>query len=128
MTENRIPLFIQHVETQWNDLHLLAETYTELNIIVESQWQKIIYHTRPLFNLMKAHRNIVLETSNFVCSNILEYGVGELGADRFIFGSFAPMNDPFVPIGMIIDARISDEEKILIAGDNLRHILHGVTS
>ena len=50
----------------------------------------------------------------------------EFGAERLLFGSFLPVSDPLVPIGMVLDADLSEEEKRLIAGDNLRRLLEGV--
>lgn len=123
MTERRLPLFIQHVETDWPALYTLAGEFPDLQIVVESQWQKVIYHTRPLFNLMKDRRNVLLETSNLVSGDIFAWAVKEVGAEQLIFGSFAPVSDPLVPMGMILDSDVSDEEKRLAAGGNLRRIL-----
>lgn len=126
LIQRRIPLFIWHTELEWGNLRLLAQDFPELNIIVESQTQKILYHTRPLFALMKEHSNIMLEISNFAGPGFIEFAVKEFGAERLIYGSFLPMNDPFVPVGMILDAEISDSDKELIAGKNLRRIIDRV--
>ena len=54
LVEHRLPLFIWHVElrlafacARW------PEAFPQLNIIVETQTQKILYHSRPLFALMR---------------------------------------------------------------------------
>ena len=36
------------------------------------------------------------------------------------------MNDPLVPMGMILDAEISEAEKAMIAGGNLRALMDEV--
>lgn len=128
LIKRRMPLFIWHTELDWGNLRLLAQDFPELNIIVESQTQKILYHTRPLFALMKERSNIMLEISNFAGPGFIEFAVKEFGAERLIYGSFLPMNDPFVPVGMILDAEISDSEKALIAGGNLRKLTGTVLS
>ncbi len=50
----------------------------------------------------------------------------EFGAERLIFGSFMPVNDPLVPIGMIIDADIEEKDKLLIASGNIKRIIEEV--
>jgi len=123
MVERRLLLFIWHVELDWSSLHTLAAEFPELKIIVETQTQKILYHSRPLFALMQQCRNVLVELSNFIGPRFIEYSVREFGAERLIFGSFQPMNDPLVPIGMVVDAEISDSDKSLIAGGNLRGLI-----
>ena len=53
----------------------------------------------------------------------MQHAVAEFGAGRLIYGSFLPVADPWVPIGMVLDAAISEADKKLIAGDNLRRLL-----
>jgi len=126
LVEHRLPLFIWHVELDWSSLRALAGEFPELHIVVETQTQKILYHSRPLFALMQQCGNVLVELSNFIGPRFIEYSVREFGAERLIFGSFQPMNDPLVPIGMVIDAEISDSEKFLIAGGNLRELISKV--
>jgi len=124
----RMPLFIQHTETDWSSLQRLASAFPALTIVVESQVQKILYHTRALFPLMGACPNVRVELSNFAGQGFVDYAVRQFGAERLIFGSFLPMNEPLVPIGMVLDANISEEEKALIAGGNLRRLVSEVRS
>ncbi len=118
-----MPLFMWHTEIDWPSLYLIAKAFPELALVVETQVQKILYHTRPLFALMHDCRNVFLELSNFAGQGFVEYAAREFGAERLIFGSFLPVNDPLVAIGMLIDAEISREEKALIAGENLRRLI-----
>ena len=119
----RMPLFIWHVELDWPSLYRLARAFPKLPIVLETQTQKILYHTRPLFSLMRDCANVYVELSNFAGVGFIEYAVGAFGADRFLFGSFLPVSDPFVPIGMVLDADIAESEKALIAGENLRRLI-----
>jgi hypothetical protein len=121
-----LPLFLWHVEIEWEALYILAKAFPKLKIIIESQWQKILYHNRNLYSLMKDNENVFLETSNFVGQDFITHAVGTLGVEHLLFGSFLPINDPWTSIGMLMDADISDYEKRLIAGENIRTILHGV--
>jgi len=124
--EYGLPLFLWHVEVEWEALYNLAQAFPDLAIILESQWQKILYHNRILYSLLNDNKNVFLETSNFVGQDFVTHGVSVLGAARFIFGSFLPQNDPLASIGMIMDADISDRDKRLIAGENMRSMLRGV--
>ena len=122
----RMPLFIWHVESDWPALYQLAQAFPALRIIVETQTQKILYHTRPLFALMRDCANVYVETSNFAGAGFIEHAVRELGAERLVFGSFLPVSDPFVPMGMVLDADIPERDKSLIAGGNLRRLVDEV--
>jgi len=123
---HNLPLFVWHTEVTWTSLHRLALRYPNLIIILETQTKKILYHTRVLFALMRECPNIYIETSNFVGSGYIEHTVHEFGAQRLIFGSFLPVNDPFVAIGMIIDSEIHENDKKLIASGNLKRIIREV--
>jgi len=126
MVQARLPLFVWHTELDWSSLYEIAGKFPELTIVVETQTQKILYHMRTLLPLMRERSNVLLETSNLAGQDYLEYGVKTLGAQRFIFGSFMPVFDPLSPIGTILDARISESDKKLVAGDNLRRIISEV--
>ena len=123
LVERRMPLFIWHTELDWPSMYEIARKFPKLSIVIETQVQKILYHTRPLFLLMRDCRNILLETSNFAGQGFVEYVAREFGPDRLIFGSFLPVNDPLVAMGMILDAEIPQDQKELIAGGNLRRLI-----
>ena len=99
-----------------------------LPLVVETQVQKILYHTRPLFALLRDCPNVRVELSNFAGQGFLEYAVREYGAARLLYGSFLPMSDPWVPMGLVLDADIGDAEKALIAGGNLRRLVREVAA
>jgi len=126
LIEHKIPLFIWHVELDWTQLYELAREFPELKIVVETQTQKILYPVRSLFALMRDCPNVFVELSNFVGPGFIEYAVREFGPERLIFGSFMPVADPFVPMGMVLDADISRDDKKLIAGANLRRMIEEV--
>ena len=123
MSERQLPLFIWHTELDWSALRELARAFPALPVVVESQPQKILYHARPLFTLMGECPNLLVETSNFVGQGFVEHAVGRFGGERLLFGTFLPVGDPLVPIGMLVDADIAAADKALIAGGNLRRLL-----
>ena len=121
----KLPLFLWHVEIEWEWVYALARKYPGLNIIIDTQWQKILYHMRTLYGLLEACPSILVDTSNFHGQDFIAHGVNTFGAERFIYGSFLPVNDPLAGMGMLLDADISVEEKELIAGENIRRIIKG---
>jgi len=126
LSERHLPLFLWHAEMEWPALYALAKAFPGIAIVVESQPQKILYHVRSLFALMGECPNVFVETSNFVGQGIVEYTVRNFGVHRLIFGTFLPAGDPLVPIGMLVDADITEDEKVMIAGGNLRRLMCGV--
>jgi len=125
LESQQVPLFIWHVELDWPTLYQLARAFPTLHIVIETQTQKILYHTRPLFALMRDCPNVLVETSNFAGAGLIEYAVRGFGAERLVFGSFLPVSDPFVAMGMVLDANIPERDKALIAGENLRRLVRG---
>jgi predicted TIM-barrel fold metal-dependent hydrolase len=53
----------------------------------------------------------------------VEFLCGEVGAERLLYGSGLPYGSPGPGITGIQYALISDEERALVAGDNLRALL-----
>jgi len=121
--EHRIPVFVWHVEMEWESVRALAAAFPRLPIVIESQWQKILYHNRDLFSLLAACPNVLLESSNFIGQDNVSAFVRRFGAERLLWGSFLPVNDPYSSIGMVLDADIPEEGKRLIAGGNLRRLI-----
>jgi hypothetical protein len=124
MAERRLPLFMWHTEIEWEAVYRLAKVFSELAIVIESQPRKIIYQLRPLMALMRDCPNVHVEISNLT-GPAFEMLLEDFGARRLIYGSFLPANDPLVAAGMILDAEISEDDRALIAGGNLRGLTGG---
>jgi hypothetical protein len=122
----RIPLFIWHTEIDLENLYVLANSFPKLQIILESQPQKLIYHTCSVFALMKNCRNICLEISNLVAPGLLKYAVRQLGAQRFVYGSFLPANDPMVAVSLLLESGLDLNDINLIAGGNMQGIVGAI--
>jgi hypothetical protein len=128
LAQRRLPLFLWHTEVDWAELHVLAKKYPHLPFVVETQREKVLYHARVLFSLMKVCENVYIDSSNLMGAGYTEYVVREFSAGRLLFGSFFPVNDPAVSMGMVIDADIGEEDRRLIASGNILHLLEGVKS
>jgi len=123
LINHRLPLLIWHEETGWDSLRALAVAFPGLTIVVETQVRKVFYHLRPLFALMRECPNVLLETSNLTGIDSVAFAVRAFGAERLLFGSFLPANDPLAAMGIIADSDITEGEKRLVAGGNLRRLI-----
>jgi len=128
LAQRRLPLFLWHTEADWAELHTLAKKHPHIPIVVETQREKVLYHTRVLFPLMKVCENVRVDSSNLMGAGYIEYVVREFGAGRLLFGSFFPVNDPAVSMGLVIDADIDEEARPLIASGNMLRLLAAVVS
>lgn len=126
LTDKKMPLFLMHTEISFSDLDTLAAEHPGLNIVLESQTKKILYHMGTVLPMMQRRPNILLEISNLCNQGIIEYIVKNFGPDRLVFGSFAPASDPLVPAGMILQAGIPEDAKREIAGGNMRRMISEV--
>ena len=66
---------------------------------------------------------MILETAGVVYDFPITNAVNAIGGDRVIFGSDAPINNPTHEIKKIQVAKISDEDKRKILGENIARIL-----
>jgi hypothetical protein len=127
-TAHRLPVFIWHVEAEWEQLHALAKAFPKLTIVVETQWQKILYHNRALASLLDDCGNVMVESSNLIGQDFIGWIARRWGGKRILFGSFLPASDPFAPMGMILDSDLSLGDMALIAGGNTRRLIGEVRS
>jgi hypothetical protein len=124
--ERYLPLFLWHVEIRWSEVQALAAAYPGLAVVIETQWQKVLYNTRNLFSLLESCPNVLVESSNLVGQDHVSCLVRSFGSERLLYGSFLPANDPCAAIGLILDADISAEERTNILGANLERLIAGV--
>jgi predicted TIM-barrel fold metal-dependent hydrolase len=126
LADSHMPLMIPHTEVSWEDVRAVCETYPGLTLILEAVDQKILYHNRQFYPLLAHYPNLRLELHNFVAYQALEDVVGRFGARHLIFGSYMPIADPNAALMQVTHARISDEDKALIARQNLLELIKGV--
>jgi predicted TIM-barrel fold metal-dependent hydrolase len=67
--------------------------------------------------------NVFVETHLINSPNFVEMLKSEVGAERMIYGSYAPLAYMGAAIAPIEHARVSDGDKALIFGGNVRRIL-----
>lgn len=124
--ERRMLLAVWHIETGWNAVKMLCDTYPDLPLIVEGRPQKIVYHNRFFYPLLERYQNLHLELHNLNVYLGIEDIVDRFGAGHLIFGSCMPVNDPNTSQMMVTAARIDEQAKRRIARGNLERLLERI--
>ena len=101
----------------------LSEAYPEISFLLAHSGGS--YKTaRQNCALAEKRQNVYLEiTLTPVPLGVIELMVSEVGAERVIFGTDAPMRDPRPQFGWLAYARIPEADKRKIFGENMKHII-----
>ncbi len=101
----------------------IAERYPDLSILIAHSGGSFPY-ARTAVWIARQQPNVFLElTLTPVPAGIIEWLVAEIGADRILFGTDAPMRDPRPQLGWVVHADISERDKRKILGINFCRIL-----
>lgn len=107
----------------WNHLFNFSNAYPELKIILFSP--KLAVQCHYWISLMRQCSNISLDISGFQHWCCIESLTQKFGAERLIFGSYAPYFEQVQFMLEIIYADIPNEDKEKIAWENLDSITGG---
>jgi Amidohydrolase len=80
---------------------------------------------RYLFPLLERFPNLAFDTSTYLAHRQLEAFVERFGPERAVFGSRLPLYTPATALSVLGTARISEEAKRAIAGENLNRLVEG---
>lgn len=112
--------YSDHFSTEVKDI---AQRFPDLTFLLAhsgTSWQVARQHVE----LAKEFDNVVLEiTFTSVLEGIIEYMVREIGSERVLYGSDAPMRDPYPQFGWVAYADLRESEKKNIFGRNMERIL-----
>ncbi len=126
LSEFNLPLLVWQTQINWDDVDAVCSAFPGLQLILEGNPQKILYHNRRFYALLEKHGNFKLETHNVIGYLAVEDIVNRFGADRLVFGSYFPYWDPNATMMAVTHARISDMDKEKIAHGNLMQIIKSV--
>ena len=118
-----IPLFVDQEEIDWNTVDEICDKHPELPLVLTNVGYRA---NRFLYPLWEKHNNLHIELSNYCGHAGIEELTGRFGAQRLLFGTRLPYFTPATAIAMLSYARISESDKRLIAGDNLRNLFQRV--
>ncbi len=123
LEQEQIPLLVDAGEVTFAQLEAILSHSRQLPVLLQGQgWS----FERMLFPLMDAFPNMHIEFSALQSNRIIEMTTQRFGPERLLFGSGMPAKSPGAARALIDYARISDEDKRLIAGGNLIRLLGGI--
>lgn len=118
---NGIPFFLDMDQTNWGQVAEIFGSHPRLNLILLKTSYRI---DRLMYPLLEKYEGLRIETATYQVTMGIEEVCKRFGAGRLLFGSGLPITEAGPPIAQITYAQISDEEKQMIAGDNLRALLN----
>ncbi|MGD0092480.1 MAG: amidohydrolase family protein [Planctomycetota bacterium] len=131
LAEARVPVFVCYDEiarhaprqdqTDWPAVVELCRRFPDLPLIA-SEW-RIRRSQRLIYRALDACPNLRLELSGYFLHRGIEYVTRRWSASRLLFGSNWPVFGHGQTLAPLLRAEISDADKRLIAGDNLRCLL-----
>lgn len=132
LEDGRVPTFIdanpQFVGmpmdvTDWDAVVALCTAHPKLPVIIsEGRFRSA---NRMIYQALAKCPNLRLELSGFWAHRGIEYVCREYGPERLLFGSKWPVREIGGPVAQLAFAQISEHERALIGGDNLRALLAG---
>ena len=131
LADARVPVFINYSEigrgytpqdmTDWSAVVELCRRWPTLPVIVAEARMR---HTQRLaYKAFDACDNLHIELSCYWLHRGIEYVTERWGADRLIFGSNWPAYGQHMTLTPLTTADISDEDKLKIAGGNIRRLM-----
>jgi len=117
---NRLPFFLDMDQTSWDDVARMLQEHPKLNLVLLRTSYRIDRYIYPLF---EKYEGLRIEAATYEVNYGIEEICGRFGANRLLFGTGLPFTEAGPSIAQIAYADISDEEKRMIAGENLRELL-----
>jgi hypothetical protein len=111
---------IASADIGWDDVVALLENFPRLPLVVLETGYRA---DRYLFPLLKRFPTLHFDSSTYLAHRQLEAFVESHGPDRILFGTRLPLYTPAASLGVLASSRISDAERLAIAGGNLRRLL-----
>lgn len=128
MSDRGIPLFMERREVPGGGLYALADSvlsdFPRLRMCVcaHGSWGEDRYF-RPL---IERYANFMVGTSRYELDGGIEDICRVYGPERLLFGTNFPETPMGGPMLTLLHAKISDADRALIAGGNLRRIIEEV--
>lgn len=124
LEEAGVPVLVQDSDIGLREVDWLLSCHPRLHVIS----LRVNYAaTRLVYPMLATHPTFHIDFTRFPVHFGLEEVTRRFGADRLLFGTGLPEYDPAVAVGMLNYARISDEDRAVIAGDGLRRLLWSPT-
>jgi predicted TIM-barrel fold metal-dependent hydrolase len=136
MNQHRVPLLIpdEYLHSQstpqsrpprvdYEDIDAICRNFPDLPVVL---LQPSCASQPEVLALGQRHRNFHFSIPVYGLFREMENTAKIIGAERLLFGTNLPALDPSLGIGMVLYAAMSDGDKALIAGGNLKRLLESV--
>jgi len=101
----------------------VATRYPRLRIHLDHCGQSWVY-AKWAVGMVQRFSNIYAQLNyTMVTNGVIEFLTGEVGAERVLFGTDAPMRDPRPQVGWLVFTRLSEDQKRRIFGENFQRQL-----
>jgi hypothetical protein len=117
---NNILTLMVRNDIAWGEAASLLENFPRLRLVLLDTGYRA---DRYLFPLLDRFPNLYFDGATYLAHRQLESVVNQRGAERILFGSRLPLFTPASSLGVLASARISDADRLAIAGGNLRRLL-----
>ena len=108
--------------TPWQ-VGLLAMDFPEVPVVMAHMGFVDVIYNDAAIDMARRCPNIYLETCGVSAEGKVTQTVKEIGAHRVLYGSDMPFHDPAFDMARIEYAKISDDEKKLVMGENAKKLL-----
>ena len=115
-------LFDVDQKPSFEELPKLARDYPDIKFLLLRHPPQDYRYARQL---LKKTGNVFFDTSITIEGGVIDELVGKYGSERFVFGSGMPFYMPAGALGLILYARISDQDKENILNSNWTRISGG---
>jgi hypothetical protein len=116
----RVPVLIDLAQTNWPEITALLGHHPALSLIVLNAYYRV---DRLLYPLWERFGNLYLDCGSYGVHRGVEAVCARFGAERLVFGTDLPVHEAGGPMAVVTYAALSEAEKQLIAGGNLRRML-----
>jgi hypothetical protein len=118
---NAVVTLISRSDIEWSDLQRLLEAFPKLPIVLLDTGYRA---DRYLFPLLKKYPRLTFDSATYLAHRQLEAFVDLHGPSQILFGSRLPLYTPAASLAVLASARIKDQDRVAIAGGNLRGLLN----
>ena len=110
----------------WDSIYTIAGEYPRIPIILDGGNSKELMFSGYFFQLLRAAKNVFLESHNLLGFNQIEDIVEKTDSSRILFGSNYPVYPELLAAKRIMLSRLSTEAKINIISGNIDRIISNI--
>lgn len=120
LQSRQVVTLVAREDLEWEPLIAILENFPRLQLVLLDIGYRFDRYIVPL---LQRFQGLYFDSATYLAYRQLENFVERHGPDRLLFGSRLPLFTPSTALGVLASARISEEARLQIAGQNLRRLL-----